>query len=52
MSKVQVINEFWQFIKYNKKFWMMPIILVLVVVGILLFLATTSAMAPFIYSLF
>jgi len=52
MSKVQVISEFWQFIKYNKKFWMMPIILVLVVVGILLFLATTSAMAPFIYSLF
>jgi len=52
MSKVQVISEFWQFIKYNKKFWMMPIVLVLVVVGILLFLATTSAMAPFIYSLF
>jgi len=52
MSKAQVISEFWQFIKYNKKFWMMPIILVLVVVGILLFLATTSAMAPFIYSLF
>ena len=52
MSKVQVVSEFWQFIKYNKKFWMMPIVLVLVVVGFLLFLATTSALAPFIYSLF
>jgi hypothetical protein len=52
MSKLQVVSEFWQFIKYNKKFWMTPIILVLVVVGFLLFLASSSAMAPFIYSLF
>jgi Family of unknown function (DUF5989) len=52
MSKLQVINELWQFIKYNKKFWLTPIIFVLVVVGFLLVFATSSALAPFIYSLF
>ena len=52
MSKLQVVSEFWQFIKYNKKFWLAPIVFVLVVVGFLLFLASSSALAPFIYSLF
>jgi len=52
MSKLQVINEFWHFIKYNKKFWMAPLVLVLVIVGFLLVFAASSALAPFIYSLF
>lgn len=51
MSKLQVVSEFWEFIKYNKKFWLTPIVFVLVVVGFLLVLASSSALAPFIYSL-
>lgn len=52
MSKFQVVHEFWEFMKYNKKFWLAPIILVLVLVGFLLVLAKGSAVAPFIYTLF
>ena len=52
MSKLQVVSELWQFIKYNKKFWLAPIVFVLVVVVFLVFLASSSALAPFIYSLF
>jgi hypothetical protein len=52
MSKLQVMQEFWQFIRYHKKFWLVPIIAVLVLVGFLLVVAKGSAIAPFIYSLF
>lgn len=44
--------ELWQFLKVRKKFWMLPIILVMVVLGGLLVLAQGSVMAPFIYTLF
>lgn len=52
MPRMRVVSEFWEFIKYNKKFWLAPIVIVLVAVGFLLFLANSSALAPFIYSLF
>jgi hypothetical protein len=52
MSKAQVINELWQFMRENKKLWLAPIVLTLVVVGVLLVLAKGSAIAPFIYTLF
>ena len=52
MSKLQVFSEFWQFLRYNKKYWLAPIIVVLVLVGFLLVLAKSSALAPFIYTLF
>ena len=52
MSKMRVFSEFWEFMKYNKKFWLAPIIIVLVLVGALLVLAKGSAIAPFIYTLF
>jgi len=52
MSKYQVFSEFWEFMKENKKFWLAPIILVLVLVGFLLVVAKSSAIAPFIYTLF
>ena len=48
----ELIKEFWRFLKERKKFWLVPIILVLGAVGTLLFLAEGSAVAPFIYSLF
>jgi len=44
--------EFWLFLKQNKKFWLMPMILVLLIMGALLVLSQTSALAPFIYSIF
>lgn len=52
MSKAQVINELWEFMRDNKKYWLAPIVIILVLVGILLVLAKSSAIAPFIYTLF
>ena len=52
MSKIQVMSELWQFMRENKKYWLAPILIVLILVGVLLVLAKTSAVAPFIYSLF
>jgi uncharacterized protein DUF5989 len=47
-----VANEFWEFMKYNKKFWLLPIVITLVLVGALLVLAKGSALSPFVYALF
>ena len=47
-----VIVELWAFMRERKKFWLLPIILVLVVFGALLVLTEGSAVAPFIYTLF
>ena len=52
MSKIQFISELWQFMRENKKYWMAPIVITLVLVGVLLVLAKGSAIAPFIYTLF
>ncbi len=48
---VGLIREFWDFLKHNKKWWLTPIILVLLLFGALLILGGTAA-APFIYTLF
>ena len=47
-----LIYEFWLFLKQNKKFWLLPMIVVLLAMGVLLVLSQTSALAPFIYSIF
>jgi hypothetical protein len=52
MSKIQVASELWQFMRENKKYWLAPIVITLVLVGALLVLAKGSAIAPFIYTLF
>ena len=44
--------ELWQFLRARKKFWLLPIILVMLILGGLLILAQVSAVAPFIYTLF
>jgi len=46
-----IVAEFWEFLKHNKKWWLLPILVVLVLVGALLVLGST-AVAPFIYTLF
>tara|TARA_B100001123_G_C14997015_1_gene901981 strand:- start:10 stop:159 length:150 start_codon:yes stop_codon:yes gene_type:complete len=46
------IKEFWQFLKVRKKFWLLPIIIVLVLFGGVIVLSQGSAVAPFIYAIF
>lgn len=46
------LRELWMFMRVRKKFWMLPIILIMVLLGGLLVLAQGSAVAPFIYTLF
>ena len=46
------IREFWNFLKIRKKYWLLPIILVLVLFGGLIVLSQGSAVAPFIYAIF
>ena len=46
------LKELWTFLKVRKKFWLLPIILVMLLLGVLIVLAQGSAVAPFIYTLF
>jgi hypothetical protein len=45
-------REFWAFLRVRKKFWLLPIIVMVLVFGALLALAQSSVIAPFIYTLF
>ena len=47
-----LLAELWAFMRERKKFWLLPIIVVLMLVGGLLVLAQGSALAPFIYTIF
>lgn len=49
---LELWRDLWAFMRERKKFWLMPIIVVLVLVGALLIFAQTSVLAPFIYTLF
>ena len=46
------IREFWMFLRVRKKFWLLPIIVMMVVFGGLVVLTQGSAVAPFIYTIF
>lgn len=48
---VSLLAEFWQFVRENKKWWLLPILAVFLTLGVLIFLSGTAA-APFIYTLF
>ncbi len=52
MSRLSVFSELWEFLKYRKKYWLLPIIFVLVLLGLLIVVAENSVVAPFIYTLF
>jgi hypothetical protein len=52
MARARVLREFLSFLKHEKKFWLIPIIFVLVLFGLLLVFSQSSAIAPFIYTLF
>ena len=45
------LKEFWEFLKVRKKYWLLPILLVLVLFGGLIVLSQGSAVAPFIYKI-
>jgi hypothetical protein len=52
MGKLSLAGEIWLFLRQNKKLWLLPIIIVLLVMSVLLGFAQSSALAPFIYTIF
>jgi hypothetical protein len=52
MAKGRVLKEFWQFLLAEKKYWLLPIVIVFVLLGLLIVFTQSSAVAPFIYTLF
>ena len=52
MSKLSILKEFFEFLKARKRYWLAPIILILVLLGMLIVFAESSVVAPFIYTLF
>ena len=52
MSKMSVFKEFWDFIKIKKRYWLAPILIILVILGMIIVFAQSSVVAPFIYTLF
>jgi len=49
---IEFLADLWVFMKVRKKFWLAPIIVVLLVLGLLIILTQSAAVAPFIYTLF
>ncbi|MCU1386086.1 MAG: uncharacterized protein JWL71_4783 [Acidobacteria bacterium] len=52
MSKGRVFSDFWQFLREEKKYWLVPIVVVFILFGLLIVFSQSSAVAPFIYTLF
>ncbi len=52
MSQSSLVRELWSFMKARKKWWLMPLVLLMLLVGTLLVFAKGSVLAPFIYTIF
>jgi hypothetical protein len=52
MSKGRVVSELWSFLLQERKYWLVPIVIVFVLFGLLMVFSQSSALAPFIYTLF
>ncbi len=52
MAHTGVVRELWRFLRERKKWWLLPILVVMMLVGALLVFAQGSALAPFIYTIF
>jgi hypothetical protein len=52
VANQSVFREFWEFLKTRKRYWLLPIVMILLLVGGLIVFTQTSAIAPFIYALF
>ena len=51
-DKFQILSEFYHFMKERKKWWLGPIVIMLLLLGLLMALTQSSAVAPFVYALF
>lgn len=51
-TEMEWLNDFWNFMKERKKWWLIPVIIVLLLIGIFLIIGSSSAIAPFIYTIF
>jgi hypothetical protein len=52
MSKLSIMTELWDYLKVRKKWWLVPIIFFLLLIGVMLIMVEGTAVAPFIYTLF
>jgi len=52
MSKISIIREFLTFLKVSSKWWLIPIVVLLLFLGLLIIFTEGSALAPFIYAIF
>ena len=52
MPKPSLLRELWSFMRVRKKWWLLPLVLIMLGVGLLIAFAQGSALAPFIYTLF
>lgn len=52
MSSISLVRELWAFMKVRKKWWLLPVIALMLLIGMLIAFAQGSALAPFIYTIF
>ena len=52
MGKLSILVELWEFLRVRKKMWLLPLLVFLLLIGILIIFSESSAVAPFIYTLF
>lgn len=52
MSKLSILKEFWDFLRIRKRYWLTPIVIIFVLLSLLIIFTESSAVAPFIYTLF
>jgi hypothetical protein len=51
-DNLSLLAEFWRFIRYRKRYWLLPFMLIIIMLSVFIVLTESSAFAPFIYSLF
>jgi hypothetical protein len=52
MGKLAIIKEFLSFLRVRKRYWLIPVVLLMLLIGMLIVVTEGSAIAPFIYALF
>ena len=52
MGRASLLKELWDFLKVRKKWWLLPLVIMLLLLGLLVIFTESSAVAPFIYTLF
>ena len=52
LKNMEFLKDLWDFLRVRKKYWMIPLIIILIILGALIVLSTGTAIGPFIYTLF